>query len=60
MAELQLLKGNPPATPPAGYLTVYGKTDNILYVKDDNGVETSAVSVGLVHYQVVARVVLRV
>jgi hypothetical protein len=59
MAEIQIVKNAvAPNTPPTGSVTVYPKSDGILYVKDDTGVETPAVSLGLVHYQVMARIAL--
>lgn len=38
--ELQLKEVAAPATPPAGYVYVYVKTDGKLYIKDDTGLET--------------------
>ena len=40
MAQILLLKGNAPATPPVGYSTIYMKTDGQPYTKNEAGIET--------------------
>ena len=39
MAEIILAEGTAPATPAANKVTLYAKTDSLLYFKDDAGVE---------------------
>ncbi len=39
MANLRLQNGAAPATPPAGYVSLYSKVDKRLYFKDDTGTE---------------------
>jgi hypothetical protein len=40
MAQIIISKGTAAATPSAGKVTLYAKTDGLLYAKDDAGVET--------------------
>jgi hypothetical protein len=47
MAQLILDEGAAAATPAAGKVTLYAKTDGLLYSKDDAGVETAFASVTL-------------
>lgn len=39
-ATVRLVEGTAPATPPAGSIHIYSKTDKKLYIKDDAGTET--------------------
>ncbi len=39
MAEIILTEGDPPSTPATGKVTIYAKTDSVLYYKDDTGLE---------------------
>ena len=45
MAEVILAEGAAPATPTSGRITLYAKTDGILYFKDDGGNEHSVAAV---------------
>ena len=40
MAQLKLTQGPAAGTPNSGQVTLYAKTDGLLYSKDDGGVET--------------------
>jgi len=40
------VEGSPPATPPAGHVTLYAKTDGKVYIKDDTGTETDLTASG--------------
>lgn len=42
MSQFLLTEGAAPATPSAGKITVYAKTDGLLYFKDDAGTESAA------------------
>lgn len=46
MAQLILDEGTAPSTPSTGKVAVYAKTDGLLYIKDDTGLEMPLVSGG--------------
>jgi hypothetical protein len=47
MAKIDLTNGAAPATPSAGKVSLYTKTDKKIYIKDDAGVETPLIDAGL-------------
>jgi hypothetical protein len=47
MAKIDLTNGAAPATPAAGKVSIYTKTDKKIYIKDDAGVETPLIDAGL-------------
>jgi hypothetical protein len=46
MAQVTMTVGVAPSTPIAGSVTIYAKTDKLLYSKDDSGLETLVSSAG--------------
>ena len=46
MSKLNFSKGAAPSTVAAGALALYAKTDNLLYTKDENGVEYAVTRLG--------------
>ena len=45
VAELRITSGTAAGTPASGKITIYSKTDKLLYLKDDAGVETKFLTV---------------
>ena len=43
MAKIKIAIGSIPTTPEAGYIYVYPKADKKIYIKDENGVESSLI-----------------
>jgi len=46
MGSASYLEGSAPPTPPAGYVVFYAKTDSLLYMKNDAGVEVPIKPIG--------------
>ncbi len=45
MSQITLTNDTAPITPPTGTITIYSKTDKVLYYKDDTGTETGIATV---------------
>jgi len=59
MPELIFTEAVAPSTPTTGKLTLYAKTDSLLYIKDDTGTETplsTPASAGLTQAEVLRRI----